>query len=49
MKKYLDSLKPLSKRQYKVYCGIRLRNNYKKTKFLNISPGLRGLGTSLPF
>lgn len=51
MKKYLDSLKPLSKRQYKVYSGIRLRNNYKKIKFLTIRSGLRvrSLGTSLPF
>lgn len=49
MKKYLDSLKPLSKKQYKVYSGIRLRNHYRKIKFLNINPGLRGLGTSLPF
>jgi hypothetical protein len=49
IKKYLDSLKPLSKRQYKVYSGIRLRNHYRKIKFLNVSPGLRGLGTSLPF
>lgn len=49
MKKYLDSLKPLSKRQYKVYSGIRLRNNYKRIKFLTIRPELRGLGRSLPF
>lgn len=49
MKKYLDSLKPLSKRQYKVYSGIRLRNHYKRIKFLTIRPELRGLGRSLPF
>lgn len=53
MKKYLDSLKPLSKKQYKIYSRIRLRNHYKKIKFLNyISRGrvrVRSLGTSLPF
>ena len=49
MKKYLDSLKPLSKRQYKVYSGIRLRNHYKRIKFLTIRPELRGLGKDLPF
>ena len=49
MKKYLDSLKPLSKNQYKVYSSIKLRNNYKRIKFLTIRPELRGLGRGLPF
>jgi hypothetical protein len=45
MKKYLDSLKPLSKKEYKVYTGIRIRHDYKRAKNLN----RKGFGSFLPF
>lgn len=49
MKNYLDSLKPLSKKQYKVYSGIKFRKDYKQTKYLTVRPELRGLGKYVPF
>lgn len=45
MKNYLDSLKPLSKKQYKIYSDLTLRRDYKRTKNLN----QKDFGSFLPF
>jgi hypothetical protein len=48
-KNFLDTLKVLSKTEFKVYHSLEMRNLGKKRKLLNIPYNLRGLGDDLPF
>lgn len=48
-KNFLDTLKVLSKTEFKVYQSLEMRNLGKKRKLLNIPYNLRRLGDDLPF